>query len=182
MPDSPSNEIKSQYIQCTLCWMIMPGNTVDHGCGYSPTEPTQAEIDKRFSEHFDKTSVPITEPTKDYQQYSLIALKAQYFNNGGTEAGWAALAALSPQSEVRSADSPDATPSKEELEQELRAIHGKFVPVEEVATLIAKREREARIDEMKWVLKQDGNSFVGNGENTIKWNALNRLANLEETK
>lgn len=38
---------------------------------------------------------------------------------------------------------------------------------------------EARIDELQRVIEQDGNVFVGNGENQIIWNARNRLAALQ---
>lgn len=46
--------------------------------------------------------------------------------------------------------------------------------IEDIESLLV----EARIDELKWVLKQDGNVFVGNGENEIKWSARNRIAQL----
>lgn len=51
----------------------------------------------------------------------------------------------------------------------------------EMSSLIDRAVTEARIDELEWVMKQNGNAFVGNGENQIIWSTRNRIARLSNT-
>lgn len=71
----------------------------------------------------------------------------------------------------------DPRPEKVRAQNALRAELRTQIPA-----LLAKIEQhvlEARKDELEWVLRQDGNVFVGNGENQIQWNARNRIAELD---